>query len=116
MSPLSWNRRQWLLALGAAPVCTWAGAGAAPKKDRVDIAVDRASGFIQKMQEVNGAFNDPSSRESARNGYAMTALGLLALASIGHQPSDPGKVGASMGRALDFILRNDPRRGEFEYF
>ena len=74
------------------------------------------AGFIQKMQEVNGAFNDPKARESARNGYAMTALGLLSLASIGHQPSDPGKIGASMGRALDFILRNDPRRGEYEYF
>ena len=116
MSAVILNRRQWLLGMGAVPVCGWAGAGAPPKKDRVDIAMDRGAGFIQKMQEVNGAFNDPKARESARNGYAMTALGLLALCSIGHQPSDPGKIGASMGRALDFILRNDPRRGELEYF
>jgi len=116
MSAAFLNRRQWLLGMGTVPVCTWAGAGAPPKKDRVDIAMDRGAGFIQKMQEANGAFNDPKARESARNGYAMTALGLLSLASIGHQPSDPGKIGSSMGRALDFILRNDPRRGEFEYF
>ena len=62
------NRRQWLLGMSAVPVCGWAGAGAPPKKDRVDIAMDRGAGFIQKMQEVNGAFNDPTARESARNG------------------------------------------------
>ena len=110
MSAAFLNRRKWLLGMGAVPVCAWAGAGAPPKKDRVDIAMDRGAGFIQKMQEANGAFNDPKARESARNGYAMTALGLLALASIGHQPSDPGKIGTSMGRALDFILRDDPQR------
>ena len=91
-------------------------AGAAPKKDRVEIAVDRAASFLIKMQEPDGSFNDPSSRQSAQNGYAMTALGVLALAAIGHQPTDPGKVGFALNRALNFILRRDPRRGKLEYF
>ncbi len=108
------SRRQALIGLGAAPFCV--SAAAAPKKNRVEIAADRAATFLLGMQEANGTFNDPKARRSAQQSYAMTALSVLALASIGHQPADLGKVGPALNRALDFILRKDPRRGEYEYF
>ena len=108
------TRRKALIWIGAAPFCV--KAGAAKKKDRVEISVERATSFILKMQEADGSFSDSKSRDAAKNSYAMTALGILALASIGHQASDTGKVGSALNRALSFILRRDPRRGEYEYF
>ncbi len=108
------RRQAALTVLAALPFCVQAGAGRV--KDRVDIATDKAADYIVKMQEANGSFNDSSARHSARNSYAMTALGIMALASIGHQPVDPSRHGVAMKRALDFILRNDPQRGPLEYF
>ena len=114
MAKTHMTRRQALIWIGAAPFCV--KAGAAKKKDRVEISVERATSFILKMQEADGSFSDSKSRDAAKNSYAMTALGILALASIGHQASDTGKVGSALNRALSFILRRDPRRGEYEYF
>ncbi len=108
------NRRQVLIGIGAMPL--FVDAGVAAKKDRVEISVERATNFLLKMQEDDGSFSDSKSRDAAQRGYAITALGVLALASIGNQPGDPGKVGLALRRALNFILRRDPRRGEYEYF
>ena len=108
------SRRQAALLGMALPSAAWAAAGR--KKDRVDIATDKAAEYLLKSQERSGAFNDPNARQSARNGYAMTALGIMALASIGHQPVDPSPQGRAIKKALDFILRNDPQRGRLEYF
>ena len=114
MAKLNMTRRQALIGIGAAPFCV--KAGAAKKKNRVEISIERATSFILKMQEADGSFSDPKSRDAAQNGYAMTALSILALASVGHQPADSGKIGSALNRALSFILRRDPRRGEYEYF
>ena len=76
----SLNRRKWLLGMGAVPVCAWAGA--VRLRRRIAISPWIGGRLYPEMQEANGAFNDPKARESARNGYAMTALGLLSLASI----------------------------------
>jgi len=115
MAPTVLTRRQAaLMGLSALPFCLQAGAGRA--KDRVDIATDKAAAYIVKMQEANGSFSDSSARLAARNGYAMTALGIMALASIGHQPVDPSREGVAMKKALDFILRRDRQRGPKEYF
>ena len=64
MSAVILNRRQWLLGMGAVPVCGWAGAGAPPKKDRVDIAMDRGAGFIRKCKRSAGpsTIQKPASR------------------------------------------------------
>lgn len=102
------------MGLTALPFCVSAAAGRA--KDRVDIATDKAAAFIVKMQMANGSFSDSSARQAAQNGYAMTALGIMALASIGHQPVDPSREGVAMKKALDFILRRDRQRGTKEYF
>jgi hypothetical protein len=115
MAQIALTRRQAaLMGLAALPFCVQAGAGRV--KDRVDIATDKAVAYIVKMQEADGSFNDSSARHSARNGYAMTALGIMALASIGHQPVDPSREGVAMKKALDFILRRDQGRGPKEYF
>jgi hypothetical protein len=89
-------------------------------KDKVDIALDRGARHIVNSQEADGTFTDPKARDSAKNGYALTALGLMALASIGHQPGDPNREGIAMKKALGFMLRNDRRRnrsgGPYEYY
>ena len=102
------------MGLTALPFCVSAAAGRA--KDRVDIATDKAAAYIVKMQAADGSFSDSSARRAAQNGYAMTALGIMALASSGHQPVDPSREGVAMKKALDFILRRDRRRGPKEYF
>ena len=115
MAPTVLTRRQAaLMGLSALPFCLQAGAGRA--KDRVDIATDKAAVFMVKMQAANGSFSDSSARQAAQHGYAMTALGIMALASIGHQPVDPSREGVAMKKALDFILRRDRQRGPKEYF
>jgi hypothetical protein len=112
------TRRQALLGMAALPLGLSAAAG--KPKDKVDIALDRGARFIVNLQEADGSFTDPKAREAARNGYALTALGLMALASIGHQPGDPNREGIAMKRALGFMLRNDRRRnrtgGPYEYY
>ena len=105
-NPHALNRRQAaLLGLAALPTVAWAGAGRA--KDRVDIATDKAAAFILTMQAADGSFSDssPEARQSAKHGYAMTALGIMALASIGHQLVDPSREGVAMKKALDLNLR-----------
>lgn len=112
------TRRQALLGMAAVPTLLPAAAGKA--KDKIEIALDRGARFIVNAQEADGSFTDPDARQAARNGYALTALGLMALAAIGHQPGDPNREGAAMKRALDFMLRNDRRRnrsgGPYEYY
>ncbi|MDC0144846.1 hypothetical protein OAK45_10000 [Verrucomicrobia bacterium] len=116
-SDLQLSRRQALLGMAVLPGLLPAVGKA---KDKVDIALDRGARHIVNSQESDGTFTDPKARDSARNGYALTALGLMALASIGHQPGDPNREGIAMKRALGFMLRNDRRRnrsgGPYEYY
>ena len=116
-SHLQLSRRQALLGMAVFPGLLPAAGKA---KDKVDIALDRGARHIVNSQEADGTFTDPKARDSAKNGYALTALGLMALASIGHQPSDPNQEGIAMKRALGFMLRNDRRRngsgGPYEYY
>ena len=116
-SHLQLSRRQALLGMAVLPRLLPAAGKA---KDKVDIALDRGARHIVNSQEADGTFTDPKARDSAKNGYALTALGLMALASIGHQPGDPNREGIAMKRALGFMLRNDRRRnrsgGEYEYY
>ena len=93
----------------------WLGrSGAPPKKDRVDIAMDRGRALSRKCKRSTGPQRSKA-RESARNGYAMTALGLLSLVPLAtsHRILENWSL---HGAGVGFILRNDPRRGEYEYF
>lgn len=77
--------------------------GAVPgKAEGVDAAIARAVGFLVGLQDREGAIAD-----RGHNQTAMTALAVLALAAVGHQPTDETREGAAMRRALDFVLRAD---------
>ena len=80
------------------------------KNDRVDKAMERGADYLLNAQQPNGDF-------SSKMSDTMTALGIMALASMGHQPTDPGKHGRILRKALKFILsektsryyKNDPK-------
>ena len=91
-----------LAALGIAFPCP---AAEPPKTDKVDTAVARAVGFLLTQQDLKeGSFNDRT-RES--NSNAMTALAIMAMASVGHLPTDMTKEGEAVRRGIDFLVRAD---------
>lgn len=79
------------------------------EKDQVDAAVDRAVVYLMKQQKENGAIFDRG------HDTTMTSLALMAMASIGIQPSDAGPKGTCMNRALEFVLQDD-RQDDKGYF
>ena len=76
-------------------------AAAAPE----DAALKKAGEFLMAQQEESGAFSEH--KRNARNLNAMTSLAILALTSMGHQPTDETPEGRSLKRGLDYILRPD---------
>jgi hypothetical protein len=70
-------------------------------KDRVDLAVDKAVSFLMSKQRKDGAIADDSYDTT------MTALSIMAMASVGVQPGDPSPEGQAMHEALAFELRDD---------
>lgn len=71
------------------------------QKDEVDTAVDKAVSFLGRQQKDNGAIYDKG------HDTTMTSLAIMAMASVGTQPADPGPNGQAMKRALDFVLQED---------
>ncbi|MAG94825.1 MAG: hypothetical protein CMJ48_13940 [Planctomycetaceae bacterium] len=76
-------------------------AGAAFQKDEVDLSIDKAITYLVSKQRDDGAILDKG------HDTTMTALSIMAMASIGIQPADPTPEGRSMQRALAFALRDD---------
>ncbi len=70
-------------------------------QDKVDEAMARATQYLLATQDpATGGIHNKMRHETA-----MTSLSLLALASCGHQPSDPTPEGQAMRKALGFVLR-----------
>lgn len=69
--------------------------------DEVDRAVDRALDYLISQQNGEGAIKD------RQHDTTMTALAIMAFASVGTQTQDPGPRGVRMRKALDFVLRDD---------
>jgi len=87
-----------------------AGAALEDKTAAVDEALQRATQYLVGQQDVTGGIHN-----KLRNETAMTALATLALASLGHQPSDSTAEGQAMKKALQFII--EPERQEVDgYF
>jgi hypothetical protein len=89
-----------LAALLAGP--TLAQDGPKPPPDKADQAIARAIDFLVSMQDKDGAISDVN-----HNQTAMTSLAIMAMAAVGNQPSDEGKVGIAMKKALSYVLRPD---------
>lgn len=69
--------------------------------DEIDQALQRGVEFLLKIQRTEGAIADKS------HNIAMTALSIMAMASIGMTPSNKGKRGRAMDRAMEFVLDHD---------
>jgi hypothetical protein len=94
-----------VLALLGALLLAMPRAEAAPRRDdKTDVAIRRAIAFLISQQDKDGAIQTQFQWE---NRTAMTALSLMAMASVGHQPADDTPQGQAMKRALAFILRPD---------
>lgn len=81
------------------------------------IATSVQSGIrhLISLQRADGSIHDRGHETS------MTALAVMAMASIGIQPNDPGPEGTAMRRAIDFVVnpeqsRRQPRQDSQGYF
>lgn len=108
-SPSMCTRRFFLPLLTCCGITILAACMPARAADeRVDASLAEASKYLLAHQDLDPrskAYGSISNRE--RNETAMTALSLLALASVGHQPADPSPEGKAMKLALDYVLRPD---------
>ena len=81
--------------------------------EEVEDACERAAKYLISQQYPNGCIqelrrmNRHDRRGTPKEGVAMTALAIMGLASIGHQPTDPTDEGKAMRKALEFVL--DPK-------
>lgn len=75
----------------------------------MDASVDKAIRYLIAQQRPDGAI------ASRGNDTAMTALAVMAMASVGHQPTDFSPAGRAMNRSLEFVLQ-DNRQDDQGYF
>jgi hypothetical protein len=67
---------------------------------KVDDSLNRAAEYLLLQQDPGtGAIHN-----KMRNETAMSSLAILALGSMGHQPSDPSRQGKAMKQALAYVL------------
>src|SRR5579859_5165990 len=98
-----------VVAVLALPRAAWtddtpATAQDKPASDKVDQAIGRAIDFLVAQQDKDGAIHELNVNH---NLTAMTAMAIMAMAAVGHQPSDDTKQGAAMKKALSYVLRPD---------
>ncbi len=107
-----------LVCLASANFATAAEDGAViPGVDEQAIATAVQSGIkhLVSLQHEDGAIHDRGHETT------MTSLAIMAMASIGVQPNDPGANGDSMRRAIDYVVGVDgpkrkPRQDPQGYF
>lgn len=80
------------------------------KRDQIDERLVKAVQYLRAQQNRDGWISD-----THENRNAMTALAIMAMAAVGHQPADLTPEGQTMRRALAYILRpeNQSREGYF---
>ena len=93
------------LAIGHGLLCPAAEAPLNLGPDRVDAAVKGGVGFLVRAQLPDGMIQEKDKREN--HGVAMTALAVMGLASVGHQPVDKTTEGEALRKAVAFLLRPD---------
>lgn len=77
-------------------------AASPPRDDKTDVAIRRAVGYLISQQDKEGAIQ---TQFQWANRTAMTALSIMAMAAVGHQPADDTPQGQAMKKALAFILK-----------
>jgi hypothetical protein len=75
---------------------------APPREDKADVAIRRAVAFLISQQDKDGAIQ---TQFQWANRTAMTALSIMAMAAVGHQPADDTPQGHAMKKALAFVLK-----------
>ena len=108
------DRRAWMLgaAASAMPFAT-AGGQENPSSlylaDDIDRSVQSGIDFLVSQQREDGAVADRGHE------VAMSALAIMAMASIGTEPIGTSDAGRTMQRAIDFVLdrRNQDMQGYF---
>ena len=74
----------------------------ASPEDKTDLAIRRAVSFLVTQQDKEGAIQ---TSWTWGNRTAITALSIMAMASVGHQPADDTPEGRCMKKALSFVLK-----------
>lgn len=112
-----WVTLLWVLSVLWIPSSLWAAESDGPEsspetafqKDETDLAIDKAIAYLISKQRDDGAIVDKGHETT------MTALAIMAMASVGTQPTDLSAEGNSMQRALAYVLKDD-RMDEQGYF
>ena len=78
--------------------------------EAIDEATKKGVAFLLGEQDARGAIREHGSYDTA-----MTALSCLAMAAVGHLPSDRTPQGVAMRRGVDFLLTPD-RQDHEGYF
>jgi hypothetical protein len=76
--------------------------------EKINEALRRGAQYLLGTQDpATGGIHN-----KLRNETAMTSLAILALGSLGHQPSDPTPEGMAMKKGLAFILQPDTQEAD----
>ncbi|MFI4859764.1 MAG: prenyltransferase/squalene oxidase repeat-containing protein [Phycisphaerales bacterium JB063] len=79
-------------------------------RDQTQRCIDNAMRFLISQAQGDGSIgNEPQNRN------AMTALTVMAMVAVGHQPTDHTPEGKLLRDALNFILRDDRQSDEGYY-
>jgi hypothetical protein len=70
------------------------------QEGKADLAIARGLAYLVSQQDADGALHTQWA-----NRTAMTSLGIMALAAVGHQPTDDTREGRAMKRAIGYVLR-----------
>ncbi|XAL98463.1 terpene cyclase/mutase family protein [Phycisphaeraceae bacterium D3-23] len=79
-------------------------------REQTQQCIDHAMRFL-----ISQAQNDGSVGDERQNRNAMTALTVMAMVAVGHQPTDHTPEGKLLRDALNFILRDDRQSDEGYY-
>lgn len=74
---------------------------------KIEASVDRGLEWLAKHQEPDGRFPSVDAAQPA-----VTSLAIMAFLSRGHMP-ESGRYGASLAKAIDFVLSTQRSRGYF---
>lgn len=118
-------RAAWLLTAWVGSVCGVAAAQeSAPatrpvldpfRKDATDVALEKAVVYLIRQQGEDGSI-DKESRNRKRdaaighNSTALTSLAAMAIASLGHSPTDETPEGQALRKALGCVLEERRQR------